>query len=369
MVNKIKALSEKSVAATMAIKCYDEQIVSGTDGIIDSIKAISKDEFQAIAIEHNKSGDKKHWHILVRAVSRQKKFQVASMMKRLGVHFREGLDDDLWQHHGVETVGDFSAYATYLLHNTIEAQRAQKAPYEMTDIVTNLSKEELQQVLAGYSITKKPLRQGELNMCMDQAREAGYNLKNFYEFLDSLQITGLKDTEEKQLRNSYLAGVRRLKMENAVIDRVCILIAFDGTAEMKSRLLNATQKALVDKQTIYMTRDMDYIVEPSADAIVTTWDNSKLVDNKFLWSDGIYESTSRKSDVTGIWAGKYFITISKDGFMKRCAGEKIFGFKVVKGEIAEHFQPLAYYAPDELERLQEMYDDFYKKFRDAYDAI
>ena len=83
MVKKIKPLAKKSVAATMAIKCYEEQLVLGADGIVKSIKNINKDEFQVIAINHNKTDEKEHWHILVRAVSREKKFQVASMMKRL----------------------------------------------------------------------------------------------------------------------------------------------------------------------------------------------------------------------------------------------------------------------------------------------
>ncbi|WP_332374607.1 hypothetical protein [Lactococcus cremoris] len=91
---------------------------------VQNIKAISPDDYQVIAIVHNKdevtdgiwelATEKPHLHVIFRCVDKKKSVRVYKILEWLGIEFRKGLDDDLWMNHGVETVGNYSNYAVFI---------------------------------------------------------------------------------------------------------------------------------------------------------------------------------------------------------------------------------------------------------------
>ena len=133
----------------VAIKCYDEQLPHGRDYTFDAIRQTNKSQFQVLAIVHDRdtvtagiwyeANIKPHLHIIVRCVDRKKRIRVRTIMDCLGIFFRPGLDDSLWQEHGVETIGNFTGYAMYLTHETKEAIDDAKELYSIDELISNLT--------------------------------------------------------------------------------------------------------------------------------------------------------------------------------------------------------------------------------------
>ena len=69
-------LGRDKSCSTMAVKCYEEQLTSGEEGLITAIKAISADDINIVAIKHDKSFEKAHWHILLRGGDRKKRMEL-----------------------------------------------------------------------------------------------------------------------------------------------------------------------------------------------------------------------------------------------------------------------------------------------------
>lgn len=93
---------------------------------------------------------KPHLHIIVRCMDRKKRIRVRTIMDCLGIFFRPGLDDSLWQEHGVETIGNYTGYAVYLTHETKEAIDDAKELYSIDELISNLTKDEIIQIREGY---------------------------------------------------------------------------------------------------------------------------------------------------------------------------------------------------------------------------
>ena len=368
MKGEIRKLEIKSVTATLAIKCYDEQLTNGEEGLKASISLVPTAVFQVLAIKHYKSL-KDHWHIIVRVVDREKKFQVLSMLKKLGIEFDEE-DDNMINHRALETVGDYTSYATYLLHQTVEAQRNGKETYDISEMVSNLSKEEVQQIVAGYTVKKKALRASDLNACMDRAREAGYRLQDFYEFVDSLNITGLKENDEKHLRNSYMAGVRRLKEENPYIPRMKVLLSYDS--KLEKIVLQALKKIYEDKKLLIMNKKISYFINPNTQNIAIDFKIvSQLRDAEFLWSDGISEVTSKIA--SGTWTGNNLIVLDghdtgKKGKYHSLATVCEPQYEIQIEEDVGKLTILRKVDDDEIE-IAERAELFYLSFKTAFDEI
>ncbi len=144
------------------MKCYEEQMPYGWDYVCSVIRATSPDDFQVIAICHCRCTyadeghfwkpaiEKWHYHIILRCTDSKKRIRVKQLLECLGVKYRPGLDDELWANHGVETVGDFAGYATYLTHETETAIKEGKELYRMDELVSNLTIEEIKKIRDGY---------------------------------------------------------------------------------------------------------------------------------------------------------------------------------------------------------------------------
>lgn len=124
----------------------------------------------------------------MRCTDRKKRIRVKQILECLGIKYRPGLDDELWANHGVETVGDFAGYATYLTHETETAIKEGKELYRMDELVSNLTIEEIKKIRDGYlrvSESTKKLNTSDLIALDDTAYKLGYELKNFTEWYDS----------------------------------------------------------------------------------------------------------------------------------------------------------------------------------------
>jgi len=232
-----KVLGNEAKVATVAIKCYDEQLIDDWATTCERIEKVDSAEYQILGIKHDKdevthgvwdvAKDKTHYHIIARVVNRKKRFRVKSMMAMLGVQFRKGLDETLWINQGVESVGNFSAYANYLTHETLEAINDGKHVYEEFDIVSNLDVSGIRQVREGYTrIVADDLRvtTADLTALDIEAFELGYNVGNYDTWYRSLPFIIRSNAKIKTIRESYNSGVAKRILDNLPITRLCVFI-------------------------------------------------------------------------------------------------------------------------------------------------
>lgn len=348
----MKKLRKDSTCSTLAVKCYDEQLSAGERGLIEAIKAVSADEIQILAIHHNRSISKAHWHVIMKTSRREKKMRVVSTLKKLSIVFRDGIDDELWNNRGVETVGNFSNYATYLLHETEAAKKDGKESYDKKEYITNLMPDEVGKILAGYTVRSKS--KVSSNDYYDMAREAGYNLEDVNAFISGLGAINMKPTAEASIRKAYDYGVKSRMQKHERLHRLLISIVKPKTLDDK-RLRYSIEKALDDKRLFVHRSGEPLFVEASTEVLVT--------DDRYLRhctsNDYIVEI---KDDIAGkvIWAGNIVIYIDsiaiKDGncFVCRIENDKLICDIVPKFD-----------APNsEQERIKSEY----LKFRDGFNA-
>ena len=157
-----KILSIADKVHSLAVKIYGEQLMYSWDYTCDVIRNTDPKDFQVIAIRHDRdlyayddlfwkpSYEKPHYHLIFRCMDRKKRIRVGQVLYQLGIRFRQGLDDELWKNHGVETVEKFSAYATYLTHETEDAVRDGKELYDISELVSNLTTAGIEEVRQGY---------------------------------------------------------------------------------------------------------------------------------------------------------------------------------------------------------------------------
>lgn len=234
---KHKTLAYAAKVYAFAIKCYDEQMPGGWEQVKQLIRQINKSRLHVMAICHYKdlvtdgiwttAYTKRHYHIIIRCVNRKDRIHVYTVLKMLNIVFRPGVDDDLWLGHGVETIGDYTGYAMYLTHETKDAISDGKEKYDVTEIISNLTVEEVEQVRSGYTRLvdgAKRITTPELEALDRDAKQMGYELKNFEEWYDSQPFIVRANAKMRTIRESYERGVSLRINENAQLCRLCIYI-------------------------------------------------------------------------------------------------------------------------------------------------
>lgn len=236
-----KVLGNEAKVPNVALKFYDEQLPYGWQYTIDQILSLDSSKYQVIAICHDKDEvtdgiwdialDKKHYHVIFRCVNRKERIRIKTILSTLGIEFRKGQDDFLWINHGVETVGDFAAYANYLTHETAEAIADGKHLYDVTELVSNLNLKGIEQVRDGYTrILKDDLRvtTSDLMALDEEAWKLGYDLKNFQTWYDSLPFVIRSHSKVKTIRERYKSGVDQRIVDSVEVTRLCIFIEGDA---------------------------------------------------------------------------------------------------------------------------------------------
>ncbi len=318
-----KLLGNQQKVSNVAIKCYEEQLVNGWDFTKESIENLDSSQYQVLAIVHNRdevtdgiwaiATEKPHLHVIFRCVDRKKRIRVKTVLNMLGIEFRQGIDDGLWANHGVESVGDFSAYANYLTHETEEAIKDNKELYSIHEIVSNLDESGIKQVRAGYTrIVADDIRvtTSELAELDKKAYALGYELGNFQLWYESLSFVIRSHSKVKTIKESYDAGVSQRVKDKSEVVRLCIFI--EGEAN--------TGKTFASEKAI-----------PSADVLKVRGGGSGKFDNLRADVGGILIDDDvcpnllnmtdnypcfayRRNNNNPVWAGDYFVVTSNKSF-------------------------------------------------------
>lgn len=251
--DRTHVLGVNSKVNSLALKFYDEQLPgtnsaydpngflvqhdpNATPGFIAAIKATNPKDFQVLAIRHDRdevtdgiwavAKVKPHWHVIVRLTDQSKRIRVRQILAGLRIVYRQGLDDELWKEHGVETIGNFAGYAVYLTHETAEAIRDAKEKYDISEIISNLTPEEIQQVRDGYIRVseKRKLTQEDLIALDKEAYDRGYALKTLEDWFADQPFSVRSAAKIKVITDHYYHGVEARIREHVEVNRVCIYI-------------------------------------------------------------------------------------------------------------------------------------------------
>lgn len=313
-----RLLGLHSKVYSLAVKCYAEQLPHGEDCLINAIKGTDKKYVQILAIRHDRdivtdgiwrvATEKPHWHIVLRMADRHKTLVIKTIFKGLGIWFRPGIDDALWLNRGVETVGNFAGYATYLTHDTDDAIADAKERYDITEIISNLTVSEIEQVRAGYVRVSEKLKisQDELVSLDKEAFELGYKMGNFTTWYNAQPFAVRANAKMRVIRESYDRGVESRIQEGREINRLCIFIA----GESNTGKTYAAKKALEGKEVLSIggggTGKFDRL-RADHDAIIIDDD---VCPNLLNMTDNYICHAYRRNKDNPAWAGEYFIVTS-----------------------------------------------------------
>lgn len=307
----------------LAVKCYDEQFPYGVDKTMEAVKNADKSTVHILAIRHDRNIvtdgiwtnplEKPHYHFLIRYVDRKTKVRVSTVFNQLHIFFRPTVDDSLWLNHGVETIGEFTSYAVYLTHDTEEAVLDGKEPYSITEIISNLSLDEIKQVRDGYTrITdaSNKVKMSELANLDEDAFKFGYELGNFTSWYHAQPFSVRSNAKMRTIKESYYRGVESRLEESRKINRLCIYIM----GEPNTGKTYAAEKALDGKRILSIggggTGKFDKL-RPDHEAIIIDDD---VCPNLLNMTDNYMCHAYRRNSDNPVWAGQYFIVTSNLGF-------------------------------------------------------
>lgn len=317
-------LSAHAKVRTLAVKCYAEQLPKGEQCLVDNIKATSPKVAQIMAIRHDRdivtdgiwavAAVKPHWHIILRLVPDKARIRVLQLMADLGIYFRPGTDDELWENHGVETIGNFGGYALYLTHETEDAVRAGKELYDRADVVSNLSMDEQNQIREGYiRVSERHKVTPEELIALDkEAYDIGYALQDFGTWYGNQPFSVRSNSKMRVIRESYNRGVQARIEQHEPIDRLCVYI--QGEANKGKTF--AAVRALMDMGKSVLTANGGG--SGKFDALRADHDAIVLDDctcpNLLNMADGYVCTAYRRQSNNPPWTGQYLVVTSNLNF-------------------------------------------------------
>ena len=317
-------LSAHAKVRTLAVKCYAEQLPKGEQCLVDNIKATSSKVAQIMAIRHDRdivtdgiwavAAVKPHWHIILRLVPDKARIRVLQLMADLGIYFRPGTDDELWENHGVETIGNFGGYALYLTHETEDAVRAGKELYDRADVVSNLSMDEQNQIREGYiRVSERHKVTPEELIALDkEAYDIGYALQDFGTWYGNQPFSVRSNSKMRVIRESYNRGVQARIEQHEPIDRLCVYI--QGEANKGKTF--AAVRALLDMGKSVLTANGGG--SGKFDALRADHDAIVLDDctcpNLLNMADGYVCTAYRRQSNNPPWTGQYLVVTSNLNF-------------------------------------------------------
>lgn len=323
--SKCRCLPIDAKVYSLAIKVYDEQLLYGWDFTCNAIRVSDSKHYHIIGIKHFRDTysdgglfwkpaiEKPHYHIILRCGNRKERIRVKNALEGLGIYFRPGDDDWLWANHGVEAVGNFGSYATYLTHETEAAIADGKELYFIDELVSNLTEDEIVAVREGYirvSTGTRKVTPQELVELDDTAYKLGYDLKNFDAWYGSLSFNIRSHSKMKTIRESYNRGVSARITDNSEVLRLCVYIK----GEPNSGKTYASKHALAGKAIHVVeggkTGKFDDL-RPDHDAIIVSDDTCP---NPLNMTDNYICRAYKRQNNNPAWAGNYFIVTSNLSF-------------------------------------------------------
>ena len=246
-----RPLSPTDTTRTLGIKCYEEQLVYGFDSTLRKIRNISSSECEIYAMIHDK-GEKKHLHIALRL--KNKPAKVSSLLKSLGVHFRDE-DSLLLLNRGLETVGNFTGYAIYLTHRDKASVKAGKEVYEVSNFITNMDRASFSMLIEGKLPKKKMSETEKYHQYCLEAKQAGYDLWNYNSWFSKMEdeFISYSDGKMHYIRQSFRTGMDKRLNELGTVQRINICINLCNSRSLTlSDLNNIVRNALHDMNIILM---------------------------------------------------------------------------------------------------------------------
>lgn len=318
-------LHMRSPARTLSLKFYDEQMPDGWDATIQNIKAIDKSKWQVIGICHDRDygGDdfwapaieKKHYHIIVRVMN-NKTARVEQILRTLGVVYRPVEDKSLWENHGVESCENYTNMAVYLTHDTEKAILDGKEQYELGELVSNLTLEEIKQIRQGYTRVSESVEKvtpAMLAKLDEDAYKLGCELGDFDAWYGALPFNVRSNAKMKTVKESYERGINK-RLESG--ERVARLCVFVQSPENKGKTY-AARYALKKLGKRYLdvsgggTGKFDNL-KVTHDAIIV--DDDACGKHILNLADTTYTRVYRRNKDNPVWAGDYFIVTSNLSF-------------------------------------------------------
>lgn len=318
-----KCLAANAKVYSVAIKCYEEQMPHGWDAVKNAIRNVDSSKHIVIGICHDRdtisngiwavAAEKAHYHIIFKCVDRNKRVRVTNILDMLNIEFRMGVDDSLWMNRGIETVGNFTNYAVYLTHDTIDAMEDGKEQYSVNECVSNLTSNEIEAIRSSYKgfdkfVTKVTM--DVLETIDKNAYNLGRSLGNFSEWYNTLSFGVRSSTKMKTIKESYDRGVFDRISEGKALTRLCIFI--QGPPGIGKTY--AAQAALTGKRVLSVngggTGKFDNL-RPDHEAIVI---DDETCPNLLNMTDNYICPVYRRNRNNPIWGGDCFVVTSNLNF-------------------------------------------------------
>ena len=330
---KKKMLGMNSRIRTVVIKCYDEQMPTGWKDVQKRIKKFPKSNAHIIAIRHDRdefyendfwesSKEKPHYHIVFLMQGHdnsgnKNRIYLHNVFEILGIVFRKE-DVNLWKNRGVETVAHVPNKITYLTHDTEEAILDGKAQYELYELVSNLTIEEIETYRNEYFAQPKKRQKSlftkaELSAYDEIAYQLGLQLQDYNEWYATLPF-GVRDNSSiKTIEKRYFCGLQqRIHGAMSQMTRLCVYIQ----GEPNTGKTYASEKALT-----LLGQDILQVVESGTgkfdDLKATTGAiivDDATIPNLLNMSDNKICKAYKRNANNPYWCGQYLIVTSNNPF-------------------------------------------------------
>ena len=261
---KINNLNYKSQVTTLALKFYSEQLMTSEERqkysdlrakldtipetvvaystckhailvmeatanqrLAEKIKKVDRGRWSVYAVYHNRdtkrspddlyeiATKKGHWHLYIwrngedTGRRSRPRFRIGSVLSHFGIYFEGKADQKLWDNRGAELIrADVCASIAYALHETRQAIADGKAPYKISEIVTNQPRETIEAYLQKYRKISAKKKNIDWEMLYASCYKLGLECGDVSRYLEStLSVSNLATREATLCRKKYEEGL------------------------------------------------------------------------------------------------------------------------------------------------------------------
>lgn len=262
---------------------------------------------------------KPHFHLILRDANGNR-FTVKTILKALNLFYDPKKDSKLFYEQGCTTVKNFSSYSMYLTHETDQAQIDGKEVYDISEVITNMTLKELQDIRAGYSRVqaKSKLTEEDWNNLADYVAKLGDKMGDFEAWANqSLSFVQRTSKKFKDLQVLYNQHLLEAVEKSPDLVRCCILIS----GKQNDGKSWTTRHALQDMgEIVYNARSSTGKYDGlSSRATAMIFDDRKMTDALNVSDNRATVLHSRGTGNDKPWLGKYVVittNLSPDDFYK-----------------------------------------------------
>ena len=213
----------------------DEQIVYSKELLSKILKNMteifSQEEYLVWGVIHDSdtkgdefwepSIEKMHTHIYIINL-RNKRPQVRVFFRMLDIGWRD-TDEVMWK-KGIDNIADRHQAALYATHDTLKAQSAGKAQYDISCVYTN-NFEEYMELRSDGEKAQESVKKADWSMYDRAVYALGYSLGDWDEWYGTLPRCARENQNKIRIcREQYNKGIEKKIEENSHITRVSIYI-------------------------------------------------------------------------------------------------------------------------------------------------